>query len=149
MYFNNAELTCEIEGPGYATIARVISLGYDNIWRHRWPDKAPGKVSVSFGWSTNFNRKHWAIGNLKRLIIDGSLDLHDSETYHQLRNYVVVSAIGDMGNGSNSDYDDAVMALAICCICSITEGPITDIQSSRQPQKLLIPTDMNEGVGDW
>jgi hypothetical protein len=149
IYYNMAELTTEIEGPGYGTIARVISLGYDNIWRHRWPDKAPGKVSVSFGWSTNFNRKHWAIGNLKRLIIDGSITLHDATTYHQLRSYVVVSAIGDMGNSSDADHDDAVMALAIGCICSITEGPVTEIEHGENRPRLLVPQDMDERVGDW
>ncbi len=121
-YYNTAELAPEIEGPGFATIGALTEMGYPKLWRHRWADKAPGKLSISVGWSTNYQRKHWAIGRLISLIADGSLLLHDQETYNQLCNYVVLDN-GNMGNSSEWDFDDAVMALAIACICSITEGP--------------------------
>jgi hypothetical protein len=122
-FYNTAELSPEIEGPGYATIGALVEMGYPNLWRHRWADKHQGKLSVSIGWSSNYQRKHWAIGRLTSLIADGSLTIHDHETYNQLCNYVVLEN-GNMGNSSEWDYDDAVMALAIAVICTITEGPV-------------------------
>jgi len=123
-YFHNAEISCEIEGPGHATVARLISMGYTNLWRHRWADKAQGKLSTSLGWSTNYNRKHWMMGHLTGVIADVSITIHDILTYQQLRNYVIKDN-GEMGNGSNETNDDAVMALGIAVLCSNTEGPVT------------------------
>ena len=122
MYFNRALINVEIEGPGYATIASIVRIGYPNIWQHRWADRAQGKVSNSLGWSTTFNRKHWAIGDLKWAISDASITIHDSVTYNQMRNYVV-KPNGELGNNSNVGYDDSVMAMAIALITAVTEGP--------------------------
>jgi hypothetical protein len=121
-YYNDAMLCPEVEGGGQATIACILTSGYPNIWQHRWADKAPGKVSISYGWATNWQRKQWCIGKLKSLIADGSVSVHDSKTYKQLRNYVVLPN-GDMGNADRTIHDDAVMAMAICVTASMTEGP--------------------------
>lgn len=121
-YYHNAELCPEVEGGGQATVAAILTAGYPNVWQHRWADKAPGKVSISYGWATNWQRKQWCVGKLKSLIADQSISIHDLKTYKQLRNYVVLNN-GDLGNADPKVHDDAVMALAICVTASMTEGP--------------------------
>jgi hypothetical protein len=121
-YYNMAMLCPEVEGGGQATIATIITHNYPNIWMHRWADKAPGKLSVSHGWATNFQRKSWAIGTLKKRIIDKSILIHDRKTYNQLLDYVVRDD-GSWGNSDHATHDDAVMALAIAVTGSETEGP--------------------------
>lgn len=140
MYFNKALINVEIEGPGYGTISSLVRIGYPNIWQHRWADRAQGKVSNSLGWSTTFNRKHWAIGDLKWAVADASITIHDQVTFNQMRNYVV-KPNGEMGNNSNVGYDDAVMALAIALITAVTEGPP---ERMADEPKSLIPRDMRD-----
>lgn len=121
-YFNTAMLCPEIEGGGQATIARLITKNYPSLWQHRQADRLPGKLSLTFGWATNFQRKSWCIGDLQRLIVDLSISIHDRKTYTQLRNYVQRDD-GTWGNADAQTHDDAVMALAIGVAASIAEGP--------------------------
>lgn len=121
-YYNNAMLCPEVEGGGQATIATILNMNYPNVWMHRWTDKSPGKLATTYGWSTSYNRKQWAIGTLQRLIIDKSLSIHDIATYQELQDYVVRDN-GTWGNSGAEDHDDTVMALAIAVTASIAEGP--------------------------
>lgn len=120
-FYNHAILCPEVEGGGQATIATIINRGYGNIWMHRAADRVPKGFSA-YGWSTNWQRKSWAIGTLSRLISDRSLTVHDQITYDQLLNYVV-KPNGDWGNSDPDIHDDAVMALAIAVTASRAEGP--------------------------
>lgn len=122
-YFNTALLNVEIEGPGYATIGVVQDHAYPNVWQYRWPDKQPGKLSTSFGWSTNYQRKHWAIAQVIWLLGQKAPTIHDERTYDQMSTYVNLPN-GELGPASYKMYDDAVMAFAIACITTITEGPL-------------------------
>ncbi len=124
-FYNMAMLCPEVEGGGYGTIGVLMSKNYPNIWQHRFADRSPGKLSVTYGWLTNFQRKHQAIGNLQRLFLDRSIHLHDKETYNQLLDYVQLSQI-EMGNASSDGHDDAVMALAIAITASMYEGPFIE-----------------------
>jgi Terminase RNaseH-like domain len=122
-YYNEAMLCPEVEGGGQATISRILTRNYPNVWLDKRADRIRGSFNV-FGWATNYNRKRWAIGKLQQLIIDGSLTIHDRKTYNQLRNYVEDDT-GYWGNADKEMHDDAVMALAIAVIASDQEGPFT------------------------
>jgi len=124
-FYNNAMLCPEVEGGGQATVATLIAKGYPSIWMHRQADRLAPKSMNAFGWSTNFQRKAWCIGDLQRLVMDGSIILHDRITYNQLRNYVQRED-GTWGNADREVYDDSVMALAIGVAASITEGPFSE-----------------------
>lgn len=132
-WYHNAELCPEVEGGGQATIATILNANYPNIWQHRWADKAPGKVSVSYGWATNYNRKRWAIGRLKYLLTQNSITIHDKRTYNQLRNFIVLSS-GEMGNATRKTHDDTVMALSIGVTASHTEPPLYEEQHNNQAE---------------
>ena len=145
-YYKEAEVTSEVEGGGYGTIGAILAMEYPNVWMHRWADKHPGKVSGSnYGWSTNYNRKRWAIGTLLKMVNDGSITLHDQITYDQMSKYVVLNDYGDMGNADQGKgYDDAVMALAITVTCMISEGP----DGIRASGPMPAPSDIM-GVAPW
>jgi hypothetical protein len=123
-YYNTALLNCEIEGPGYATIGVILDNSYPDLWQHRWADKAPGKVSTSWGWSTNYQRKHWAMEKVKFLLAQkGVFTIHDRITHDQMENYVYL-ANGEMGPASDGLSDDAVMAMAIAVVSTMTEATL-------------------------
>lgn len=131
-YYNTAMVNTEIEGPGYATIGVILDNGYPDVWQHRWGDKAPGKVSQSFGWSTNYQRKHWAIEKVKFLLAQkGGLKIHDSLTHDQMENFVYQEN-GEMGPASDRLNDDAVMALSIAVVSTLTEAQLPHEESTDQ-----------------
>jgi hypothetical protein len=124
-FYNTALINTEIEGPGYATIGVILDNSYPDVWMHRWGDKAPGKVSQSYGWSTNYQRKHWAVEKVKFLLSQkGGLQIHDQLTHDQMENFVYL-ANGEMGPASDGLNDDAVMALAIAIVSTMTEAQLS------------------------
>jgi hypothetical protein len=139
-YFNTALLNCEIEGPGYATIGVILDNGYPDVWFHRWADKAPGKVAQQYGWSTNYQRKHWAMEKVKYLLSQkGGLTIHDRLTHDQMENYVYLNN-GEMGPASNGLNDDAVMAMAIACVTTLTEAQLPHEEPADAPVHDLFNT---------
>ena len=124
-FYNTALLNTEIEGPGYGTIAVILEHGYPDVWRHRWADRSPGKVSFTYGWSTNYQRKNLAISKLQFLLgQNGGLAIHDKLTHNQMTNYVTLNN-GEMGPASYKQHDDAVMALAIAVTTTLWEDQLS------------------------
>lgn len=135
-YYNHSMICPEVEGGGQACMGRILSVGYNNVWLHKTADRLKGSFNV-FGWSTNYQRKQWAIGFLQRLIHDNSLLLHDRITFNQLRNYVQRDD-GTWGNSGSALHDDAVMALAIAVTASDREGPFAPDVTARNQTILEI-----------
>lgn len=123
-WYNTAPIACEVEGPGYATIGRLVSI-YPRVWHQRWPDRYPGKdMSLSvLGFSSTWKRKAWAISKLAQMIEKRLPILHDRRTYEEMRNYTFYGGkgFGDV-YGAAYGHDDLVMALAICLLCESTEA---------------------------
>ena len=111
-FYNQALLNCEITGPGYATITAILENNYPEVWRWRWGDKAPGKVSLSYGWQMSYNRKHQAAGFLTNALAQNMMTIHDRITYNELKNFVTLPN-GEMGPASPSGNDDTVTSLMI------------------------------------
>ncbi len=141
-YYNTAEVAPEIEGPGHATIGALVAMGYPRIWNHRWADKAQGKVSQNLGWSTSYNRKHLAIGNLIGLLGRHALTIHDQQTFDEMADYVALGN-GEMGNSNPKGADDSVMALAIATTIAMFAGPFQYAPGSQTP----IPPEMLDIMG--
>lgn len=121
-YYNYAMLCPEIEGGGQGTIATILHSNYPNVWQHRKADRPPGKVSNDFGYSMNWVRKQWCVGDLQHFIIQRAVKIHDRKTYDQLLDYTRLPN-GELGNANPRGHDDAVMALAIAVSASKAEGP--------------------------
>jgi hypothetical protein len=119
-FYHHAMVCPEVEGGGQATIGAILAKGYDNVWADHRPDRMRSSINV-YGWSTNYQRKQWAIGELQKLLLDNSIVIHDKLTYVELTNYVQRDD-GTYGNGSSSTHDDAVMALAIAITASKAQG---------------------------
>lgn len=137
-YYNDAEIAPEVEGPGYATIGRLVSLDYPHLWRHRWADRPPGKIAPMFGWSTNWKRKDWMLAEVGKLIIDGSLTIHDRRTYEEFRNYTILKD-NAYGPADPQGHDDCVMALGIAVVCARTEGPLAAFESRELRDRMEPP----------
>lgn len=145
-YYNYAPLTVEVDGPGYYTIGRLVQMDYPHLWRNRFPDKSPGKINDTYGWSTTVKRKEWAVGHLLKLVIDGDLTIHDATTFNEMITFIK-HPNGEYGNaqGEGRGHDDTVMALAIASICSSTHGTLTPygaedpFQMFREPNTQIQP----------
>jgi hypothetical protein len=133
-YYNQGMIVPEIEGPGYATVGALLQMDYPYIWKNQWADKAPGKVAENYGWQTTQKRKHWAIGNLLRAVVDGDIIIHDNDTFGEMKNYVTMTS-GEMGPAEASGHDDTVMALAIALTATITESATIPAYGSMVAQE--------------
>lgn len=125
LYFNVAEVTTEIEGPGYSTIGKLLGMNYPRVWqRQNRADKTPGAMTKdTHGWSTTTQTKHLAIGWLIRYIVEHGITIHDRKTYDELSNYVTLDN-GGYGNANGEEHDDTVMSLAIGVICHQMMPPL-------------------------
>ncbi len=137
-FYNNALVTTEIEGPGYGTVAVLRELSYPRIWHHVWADRAMGKRTETLGWSTSYKRKLWAISTLTWLLSNDDITIHDITTYQQCQGYTLLNN-GEYGPAQKRDFDDAVMALAIACVCSMNdEKPSAYLgEDAERPKKDL------------
>jgi hypothetical protein len=133
LYYHEALVVSEIEGPGYSTIGKLLGMEYPNIYRRARPDSTPGKVSGDLhGWSTTVQSKHLAIGWLLKCVVDGSLAIHHPKTYGEMGNYITLEN-GGYGNADHEAHDDTVMALAIAVTCHILDGPLMAYGSNPGP----------------
>lgn len=138
-YYNDAWVSSEAEGPGYATIATLINSNYPNIWRWRRFDRLPGSnFSNLFGWSNNWKSKELAVSYLKYMVLKGTggplgrsvgedgrwhAGIHDPITYAQMGDFTTRSD-WSYGNADPDGFDDAVDALCIAHICANSDGPL-------------------------
>ena len=131
-FYNTAVVNCEIEGGGLSSINILTSkMFYPNVWRYRQADREPGRLTNSYGWSMNWQRKQMAISFVIDLLGQRMLKIHDEITYDQMANYVSLR-YGELGPASEKGKDDAVTSLAIAVgtIC-------LELESSRTPDEMF------------
>lgn len=122
-WYNEALVNCEMEGGGLGVIGVLQHLRVPNLWRWQLPDRPIHKRGNVYGWSTNTKSKPWGIGQLMHYVSKRQLLVHDSRTYHEMREYINIDGI-EMGPASNDGYDDSVMALMIALVTTITMDPV-------------------------
>jgi hypothetical protein len=138
-------VTTETTGPGYATIGRLQQMDYPFLWQNRFAEKDPGFVQDTVGWQTSVRKKEWAIGHLLKLIVDHDVIIHDKTTHNEMINYITLPKGGyGPAQGEGRGHDDTVMALAIACICSSTEGPLPPLGQNDPIEDLLNPKPKQE-----
>lgn len=124
LFFNTAMLTCEKQGPGYMTVGKLLGMNYPRLVNSAKADKTPGKINAdTYGWDTTLQSKHLAIGMLLKVIVDGSLTIHDRATYNEMKNYVTLEN-GSYGPADEEGNDDTVMALAIAITSHAMDAPV-------------------------
>ncbi len=142
-FYNEAMVSSEAEGPGYATIAVILESNYPNVWQWRRFDRLPGSnFSNLYGWSSGYKNKELAVSHMRHMVNKGEFGplaktrggdglwhagIHDSLTFAQFCDFTVTDrwVNGSMyGNADPKGFDDAVDALMIAHICSHTDGPL-------------------------
>lgn len=140
-YYNTAEVTTEIEGPGYATIGALLAKNYPRIYNKARPDATPGKMSADFfGWSTTLQSKHLAINWLLRVVVDGSITIHSATLFNEMKSYVTLDSGGygpaseaNSGHRGPKGYDDTVMAMAVAVTCHFMSSPLMPYGAQDAP----------------
>jgi hypothetical protein len=143
-YFHHGMLCPEVEGGGQGCISVLLSSGYPNIWYQHWADRAKTSTSM-MGWSTNYQRKRWAISRVQQLLRDGSLRLHDRRTIHELL-YFTENEEGILGNSGQAKHDDTVMALAIAITASISEGPVIPTSAQQRFTPDIYTSELEDNI---
>jgi len=85
--FGEPFLIPEINGPGYATIAELVTLGYEGIYMREQKNKANNRVTKEFGWRTTHSTKSELIGNLQSAVEDGDLVIWDEGLLKEMLHY--------------------------------------------------------------
>lgn len=153
-FYNYAMIAPEVDGPGYATVGRLVSI-YPKIWQHRNVDRTVDRqISTSvLGWSTNWKRKQWAINKLAETFEKGQIVLHDETTFQELRVYTFYGAngYGDVygpAKGGDFSHDDLVMSLAITMLCESTEPKPSPYEMTAPTGKLIFGERVDTG-DEW
>lgn len=125
VFYNTALVSSEAEGPSSAAIGQLHALNYPRLYRRARPDATPGKQRGDiWGWMTTRQSKAFMVGVVKKYLVDRSITIHDSETFSEMKDYVIRDG-GEMGPADEENgHDDTVMALAQACACNFQEGPI-------------------------
>jgi phage terminase large subunit len=141
IFFNEALLTTEVEGGGYATVGALVTMNYPNLVKRERPDSTRGKSTrgAAYGWSSTAKSKNLAIGWTKKIISDGDVTIHDSHTFTEMKNYVT-KPDGSFGPADDKNgHDDTVMSFAVALTTHILDG-ILEPYDMASPIQATIPT---------
>jgi hypothetical protein len=143
-WYNEALLAPEVNKDGSTTIGRILGLDYPNVWQRQVADQQPNYAGSKYGWFTNTRTKVEAVGNLKSLVVDGSLTIHDPLTFSEMKNYVDLG-MGQYGNANGEPNDDTVMALAIAVAVNAYESDeLIAADSHMRSEMSAMAEEMNE-----
>jgi len=137
-YYNDAWISTEATGPGYATVGYLVGQGYPKLWQMRQADKEIGFVSASHGWNTTNRTKEWAVGHLLKLVVDQDLTIHDEVTFLEMRDFVSLDGNIGYGPALAGGHDDTVMAMAIAQICNHSEAPLETFGQGQGTERLMV-----------
>jgi len=111
-FYHNALLGWETNGTcGGSLTAEIKRLGYSNVYFRRHYDRIADRWTEQVGWRTDRVTRAMMLGDLRRMIRDGDLDVWDADTLDELASFVV-DAKGKAA-AMPGKHDDEVMALAI------------------------------------
>ncbi len=126
LQYNNAFIIPEGRFPGNATCARIINLGYYNIYQRKNPDKVGDQESPDAwipGYATAAGRK----GNSKALIVELAVrQLRDNKillrTPEAIRQWKIFQQLDGGYSAPDGDNDDCVMADLFAIFAQFTPG---------------------------
>lgn len=108
-WYNAGLLVIEANNHGIATLNVTRQVGYRSVYRRRQVNRLYNRVSEEYGFKTTRSTKPLIINELDEAIRNGEVQVHEPESYVELKGYVRDEA-GRMGG---SPFDDRVMALAL------------------------------------
>jgi len=135
-WYNNAYLIPEINNHGYATVRRIMDLGYPMHRRHPGREMVPGsKWSDNLGFMTTRANRQMIIDLLSECVRTRSITTWSKEFISEMRTFVYdTSGKADHMGGRHSD---AIICAGLCLYAD---------QILRPPRDLVEPDD-NKAVG--
>lgn len=110
IYYNEAYIGVERNNHGI-TVIDHLKHEYQHLYRQRVYEGRIDKQTEKIGWVTTLKTKPLMINDLKKLIRDEELEIHDAEIKKEFNTYVSDDA--GRTNALSGNYDDRIMALAI------------------------------------
>ena len=111
-YYNNAFLAVESNSMGIATLQRLDSMGYVNLYRQTKVANVSNEEGERLGFRTTSATKPAIIGNLKNLIENEDIMIPSPQVIQELKDYI--STDTGKTEAAPGCYDDSVIALSIC-----------------------------------
>lgn len=144
IYYNNAYILCENNGEGSAVITQIWYT-----WENENLVNSGAKVA-SLGIRSNKNTKPKAVLLMKKLIEDGSIELHDRETIEQLGSYIEEEN-KFFGKDKEDDLVDALFWACYLFEMNILEDDwkFKDGNTSSEDDTWGILSDIEDDIDDW
>ena len=132
MYYNEALLAPEVDGPGLATLQNLLDLdggsGYPNLYVR----------SVSGNWSQRFGfrmgtkaRRDACVASISKVVRNKSWDLYSTTLLHECQTFIE-KATGKC-EAMPGEHDDAVIAMAILLYLDQELGDIDIVEEYVPP----------------
>ncbi len=112
-YYNNALLCVESNSMGIATLQKLESMNYINLYKQTKIANVSNDEGLRLGFRTTSASKPAIIGNLKNLIENEEINIPSNVMIQELKDYV--STATGKTEAAPGCYDDTVMALAMGC----------------------------------
>ena len=112
-YYNNAFMCVESNSMGIATLQKLESMNYINMYKQTKIANVSNEEGVRLGFRTTVSTKPVIIGNLKKLIQDEALYIPSNIMIQELKDYI--STDTGKTEAAPGTHDDTVMALAMGC----------------------------------
>lgn len=111
-YYNNALLAVESNSMGIATLQKLDSMEYINLYRQTKIANVLNEEGERLGFRTTSATKPAIVGNLKNLIENEEIMIPSPQIIQEMKDYIAT----DTGKTEAAPgcYDDSVIALAIC-----------------------------------
>ena len=136
-YFNNAFLCVESNSMGIATLQKLESMNYVNMYKQTKIANVSNEEGVRLGFRTTVSTKPVIIGNLKRLIADEAINIPSNIMIQELKDYI--STTTGKTEASPGTHDDTVMALAMGC----------EVLRTHYDKLVLNRMSWKDRVGEW
>lgn len=140
LFFNQAELVPEVQGTGSLVIGKLLAMNYPRIYQDSRPNRTPGKiVNDTYGWNTTAQSKHFMISVLQKMLVDGTLTIHDLTTFLEMRDFVTRDDASYGPSDENKGHDDTVDAMAMAVAAHFLGGPVP-----LDEQRLALPPSVRQ-----
>jgi hypothetical protein len=136
LFFNDALLVPETNGPGQTTIQTLMALSYPNLIKRTLIDRYTQPGVPQYGWHTTPMSKDLAIGHALQHVINRELSIHDHHTFMEMRDYVTADRGGYGPADEKHGHDDTVMAIAIAITGHHLSTP-PPVNTSAQATKFI------------
>ena len=143
-YYNNAFLAVESNSMGIATLQKLETMNYINLYRQTKVANVSNEEGERLGFRTTLATKPAIIGNLKNLIENESLMIPSVQIIQELKDYI--STETGRTEAAPGCYDDSVIALAICVEVLRTHWDRINTVNVTWKQRL---TELKEDTTQW